>query len=146
MKCALALAALLLLSSCRRPTPGDPPNIAFGRTACSRCGMIVSESRFASGYVDASGRSVVFDDVGELLAAAAEDPSFSKAAFVPDAEDGAWMRAETAFYVRAPGLATPMGSGTAAFKDRPRAEAFAKRRGGARVLDWQAAAASMGAR
>lgn len=138
MRRAWALAALLL-ASCRTPTPGDPPKIVFGRDACARCGMMISEARFASGYVDASGQSVVFDDVGELLAAAAKVPTLSKAAFVHDFEGGAWVRAETAFYVRVPTLATPMGSGVAAFKDRARAEAFAKPRGGGSVLDWKAA-------
>lgn len=138
MRRAWALAALLL-ASCRTPIPGDPPKIVFGRDACARCGMMISESRFASGYVDASGQSVVFDDVGELLAAA-KDPSFSKAAFVHDFEGDAWVRAEAAFYVHVPALATPMGSGVVAFKDRSRAEAFAGPRGGGPVLDWKAIA------
>lgn len=140
MKRSLVLAALALLASCRSPSPGDPPAISFGRDACARCGMIVSEARFASGYVDSSGQTVAFDDVGELLAQGAEDPALAAAAFVTDSEEGGWLRAEAAFYVRAPSLATPMGSGVAAFKDRSRAEAFARRRGGAPVLDWRAAA------
>ncbi len=138
MRLSLALAALLLSVSCRRFATGDIPKIVFGRDACSRCGMLVSEARFASGYVDESGNSVIFDDVGEMLSAAAEDPSFAKTVYVTDVEDGDWARADAAVYVRTPSLATPMGSGMAAFKDRARAEAFAKRSGGG-VLDWAAA-------
>lgn len=139
MRGALPLAALLLLAACRKPAPGDIPNVVIGRDACARCGMIVSEARFTSGYVDAAGASVAFDDVGELLAAATADETLSRAAFVTDAVDGGWTRAETAYFVRVPGLATPMGTGMAAFKDRAHAEAFAKERGGGAVLDWAAA-------
>jgi len=142
VKRSLALATLFLLASCRSSTPGDIPQIVFGRDACARCGMLVSEKRFASGYVDAAGKSVIFDDVGELLAAATEDPTLSKAAFVTDVEDGEWTRAEAAFYARVPALATPMGTGVAAFKDRARAEIFTKKRGGDDVLDWTTATSS----
>ena len=139
MKRALSLAALLLLAACRAAAPGDIPKIVFGRDACARCGMIVSEARFASGYVDASGKSVIFDDVGELVAAAAEDSAISKAAFVPDIEDAALIPAESAFFVRIPSLATPMGTGVSAFKDQARAEAFSRSRGGDGILSWAAA-------
>ena len=139
MRRAFRLAALLMLASCRTAAPGDVPRISFGRDACARCGMLISEARFASGYVDGSGRTVAFDDVGELLAAAAVDTSISKAAFVPDVEEAELVRAESAFFVRIPSMATPMGTGMAAFKDRARAEAFAKQRGGAVVLDWSGA-------
>lgn len=142
MNRAPALAAILLLAACRVPAPGDIPKIVFGRDACARCGMLVSEARFASGYVDAAGKSVIFDDVGELLAAAAEDRSFAPAAFVTDVLDGDWTRAEAAFYARVAALPTPMGTGTAAFKDRARAESFAKQHGGGAVLDWTAAISS----
>ena len=142
MKHALPLTALLFFASCQRLVPGDRPKIVFGRDACARCGMLVSEARFASGYVDTSGKSVIFDDIGELLAAAAEDQSFAKAAFVTDVEDGDWTHANTAFYTRVPTLATPMGTGVAAFKNRARAEAFAKQHGGDAVLNWNAASRS----
>lgn len=138
----LPLAALIMLASCRAAAPGDVPKIAFGRDACARCGMLVSEARFASGYVNASGKSVTFDDVGELVAAAAEDSAIAKAAFVPDVEESELVRAESAYFVRIPSMATPMGTGMAAFKDRARAEAFARKRGGAAVLDWAAATRS----
>jgi copper chaperone NosL len=139
VKRAISLAATLMLAACRAAAPGDIPKIVFGRDACAHCGMIVSEARFASGYVDASGKSVIFDDVGELVAEAAEDPAISKAAFVPDAEDAELVRAESAFFVRIPSVATPMGTGVSAFKDRARAEAFSRSRGGDGVLGWAAA-------
>lgn len=140
MKLWFPLAALVLAAACRQASPGDIPKIVFGKDECARCGMIVSEARFASGYVDADGKSVIFDDVGELLKAAAADASLGKAAFVADAENGVWTRAEDAFYANVPGLATPMGTGVAAFGNRASAEAFVHKRGGGPVLDWKAAA------
>jgi copper chaperone NosL len=139
MKRAATFAVLLLLAACRAAAPGDIPKIVFGRDACARCGMIVSEARLASGYVDASGKSVIFDDVGELVAAAAEDSAIGRAAFVPDFEDAGFVHAESAFFVRIPSAAGPMGAAVTAFRNRTRAETFAKTREGAAVLDWTAA-------
>lgn len=125
-------AALLLaaaLAACSRPKPGDVPTIRFGADECARCGMAVSEERFAAGYVDGGGRSVAYDDVGELLQAMTADPSLELSSFVHDAGDGRWLRAAGAFFLRVPGLATPMGTGWAAFSSEARARAFAARLG-----------------
>jgi copper chaperone NosL len=133
-RAALA-AAVLALAACRGDAPGGPPRYVSGRDACARCGMAVSEARFAGGWVDETGASVVFDDPGELLAALRESPERVRDAWTGDYETGAWVRAGEAFFVRAPGLATPMGTGTAAFADRARAEAFARSRPGAETVE-----------
>lgn len=128
------LLPVLLAAACAGAVPGDVPRYAAGRDACARCGMAVSEARFAGGWVGPDGQSVVFDDPGELLAALAENPERVRDAWTGDFETGAWVRAREAFFVRAPGLATPMGTGTAAFADRARAEAFARSRPGAEAV------------
>lgn len=121
------IAAALLacaLAGCARARPGDVPTVRYGTDPCARCGMVVSEERFAGGYVDREGRAVVFDDPGELVAAQEADPAIKDAAYVHDAATGAWLRARDAVFVRVPGLATPMGSGTAAFATRAEADRF----------------------
>ena len=45
--------------------------------------------------------------------------------FVHDYESEAWMRGETAFYVRSEKVKTPMGHGIAAFETREAADRFA---------------------
>lgn len=124
----LALAAALLgLAACGKPAAEGPPGIHYDRDACARCGMIISEARFASGYVDAQGETVAFDDLGELLAAVAGDPALAAAAYVHDAQDGRWLRASDAVFVKLlPALTTPMGSGYAAFGSEKEAAAFAR--------------------
>jgi len=114
----------LALAACSGPKPGDVPSIRYGVDPCARCGMAVGEERFASGYVDGAGRSVVFDDVGEFLQAMAADPSREPASYVHDAVEGRWLRAGGAYFVRVPGLATPMGTGWAAFASEPQARSF----------------------
>ncbi len=89
--------------------------------------MAISEKSFASGYVDGQGRSVVFDDVGEFLLAARLEPSLAQFSFVHDAQDNRWLRVSEAFFIRAPGLATPMGTGFAAFASEGQAKSFSKR-------------------
>lgn len=124
----LALGILFSFSACAR-SGGGMPEIRYGRDACARCGMIVTEERFASAYVDSAGETVAFDDLGELLAAVAKDPALTSAAYVHDASDGRWLRASDAVFVKLPGLATPMGSGYAAFASEEQAAVFARRLG-----------------
>ena len=125
---AAGLAALLAVAACARPVSG-PPEIVYGRQACSVCGMIVSEARFASGLRDASGDTVAFDDLGEFLDAARKDPALAPKAYVHDLETEAWLPARDAFFVRVPGWSTPMGSGIAAFADAARAGKFLRSKG-----------------
>lgn len=139
-----ALIAVLCASAACRGAGGGPPRIDYGRQACARCGMIVSEERFASGYVDAQGRSVAFDDLGELLAAAAEDRAIAGVTYVHDMGGEGWVPAVRAYYLRVPSLATPMGSGIAAFRDAGRAADFARQRGAAPVMEWEAALRAYG--
>lgn len=128
------LALLLLAAACRGDAPGDPPRHT-GRESCARCGMAVSEKRFAGGWVDESGESVLFDDAGELLAALAERPALAAAAWVGDFESGRWIRLKEATLLRAPGLSTPMGSGVVAFASAGAAEALVRQRAGAERLE-----------
>ena len=103
--------------------------IHYGRDACARCGMLLAEERFASGYVGADGETVAFDDLGEFLAAVSKDPALAAKSYVHDAQDGSWLSAAAAVFVKLPGLATPMGSGYAAFASETEAGDFARRLG-----------------
>lgn len=132
MKRALAVF-LMLAAACRGDRPGDAPRLS-GYDACARCGMAVSEARFAAGWVDEKGESVLFDDAGELLTILAAEPSRAADAWVGDLESGRWIRVAEAVFVRAPGLATPMGTGVAAFASSAAADAFLRARPGAERL------------
>ena len=116
------------MSGCGEQRSGGVPKIEIGKDACSRCGMIISEARYASGYINSEGESVLFDDLGEFLEALRHDHRLMGRAYVNDLEKMEWTKADQATYVRVPSLATPMGSGIAAFDSRARAEIFAKAR------------------
>ncbi|MBI4346701.1 MAG: hypothetical protein HY553_07580 [Elusimicrobia bacterium] len=128
MKRIAALVLLAALAACARPRPGAPPELRFGRTECARCGMIVSEERFACGWIGDDGGSVGFDDVGEMLAALEETPALRSRAWVRDMKGGGWVRLEEAHLRRIEGLATPMGTGWVAFARVEDLEAFVKSR------------------
>lgn len=124
----LALTAALIFSACAR-SGSDLPAIHYGRDACARCGMIIGEERFASGYIGTDGETVAFDDLGEFLAAVSKDPALVAKSYVHDAQDGRWLRASQAVFVKLSGLATPMGSGYAAFSSEAEAKDYARRLG-----------------
>lgn len=124
MRLFAALAAAVALAACARPKPGQPPAVRLGQDACARCGMIISEARFGGGWVESDGRSVAFDDDGELLSALADHPEKKSAAFVRNTRNGDWLRVPDAVFERVDGLPTPMGSGYAAFKNPAEAAAF----------------------
>lgn len=130
---------LLLLAACAPKPAGGPPRARFGQDACARCGMIVSEPRFAAGLVDGDGESVLFDDVGEAILALRPEPSLADKLYVNDMEGTGWVPAREALFLKAPGLATPMGTGVAAFRVPERAAAFAAGRGLGKPVDYAAA-------
>lgn len=120
------LALALLLLGCASPKPGDPPKVEFGRHECARCGMIISEERFAAGYVDDRGETVAYDDLGELLDDVGEQPALRTRAWAVDFNGGSWLRLADAHLLQVKGFATPMGTGWVAFASKAQAEAFRK--------------------
>jgi copper chaperone NosL len=137
-----AVACPLLLAACGggQPAAAAPPEISYGRDTCDRCGMIISDERYAGGLVAAEGTNLLFDDVGEMLQSVAEDGLGGRRAWAHDWNSGAWIDAATASYVRADPAMTPMGTGFAAFAARQDAESFAAEHDGA-VMTWDDAIA-----
>ncbi len=126
------LAAFGLLAACApKAIEIKPPEIAYGRDMCDRCGMIISEPRFASAIQLENGESLKFDDAGEMFAYYAANPDLKILAWwVHDFPSETWIDGKEAFYVQSKTLSTPMGSGIACFKEKAEAEKFAAERGG----------------
>ena len=139
MRKVLIALPVLLIVSCQAPRKEGPPAVQYGRAECARCGMIVNEQRFASGYISEQGQNVVFDDMGEFFKDIRPAVDNYPRLYVQDMYGGGWVRATNAFYVRAPGLATPMGSGVVAFKDKEKAAQFAAGRNVKEVYDFESA-------
>ncbi len=138
----LCLACLLWLAGCVQGQGViEPPEIRYGEDLCAECGMIISDSRFASGllYEISEGRykSLVFDDVGDMLSYAEKHPEQKVVAwYVHDYVTEEWLDASAAYFVSSSQIQSPMGHGIAAHASLAAAEAMAAEAAG-EVLDWQ---------
>lgn len=136
----LLLAFGFLLAGCAA-TAGEPkpPEIAYGRDMCDACGMIISEPQFASALLLNDGKTLKFDDAGEMFAYTQNHPELSvRVWFVHDYISRGWINGQTASYVVSSSLQTPMGTGVAAFSDRSSAQAHSDRLNG-KVLEFEEA-------
>lgn len=113
-----------VMAACGATAPG-PPAIVVDRTACSHCGMLVSEPMYAAAYHAAGREPRVFDDIGCLIEAARRETAQPIAFWFQDAAGSGWTRGETALFVVSPHLRTPMGSGLLAYADETAAQAAA---------------------
>lgn len=138
-----SLLAPLLLGSCGGQADAAlPPEITYGRDTCVRCGMIISDERFAAALVAPDGSVRLFDDVGEMLLTATEEEREGQRAWVHDRDSVQWIDATAATFARGAPETTPMGTGYVAFAQREDAEAFAAQPGGlGQVWTWPEATA-----
>ena len=134
---SLTLLIILLLTACGGQANAEPspPVIHYGEDICEFCGMIISDERFAAGYLTADGQERIFDDLGGMFKAHLERQETVTAFFVHDFEATKWIRAEKAHYVLSQELPTPMLNGLVACESRDKAEALAAEYN-AQVLDF----------
>ena len=123
----LLLPLLVLTTACGGDASADPtpPTVHYGEDICEFCGMIISEERFAAGYLTETGEEYIFDDIGDMIQAYEQNQQTITTIFVHDHETHTWIRAETAHYVMSSDLPTPMLSGVAAFTTAEEAAGFA---------------------
>ncbi|HLI52091.1 MAG TPA: nitrous oxide reductase accessory protein NosL, partial [Thermomicrobiaceae bacterium] len=121
----LVLLTALMTACGSTASSSQPPHISYGQTT-STMGMIIEDPRFAGAIVDRDGKSTLFDDIGDLVAAAKQNPSSAAHIWVHDYQTKAWINGSTASYVASGDLMTmtPMGSGLAAFSSRDKATTF----------------------
>jgi copper chaperone NosL len=115
-----AFVALTLAggSACGAAADG-PPQIEVDRTACSHCGMLVSEPVYAAAYRAPGVDPRVFDDIKCLADAARKEPDLASLRFwFHDAASAVWIDGHDAVFVASPSLRTPMGGGLVAYRDR----------------------------
>lgn len=92
--------------------------------------MIISDERYAAGYITADGEQHIFDDIGNMFRAHLAKNDQVLAFFVHNHEHKNWIRAEKAIYVQSSELPTPMLSGLAAFESPEKATALVAERQG----------------
>ena len=129
-----AVLALLLLTACGcSATPAGPPEIVVDASACSRCGMLISDHIYAAAYQVPGSESRVFDDIGCLIAAARTERSAPGRLWFHDGTDAAWIAGDAAVFVASPNIKSPMGGGILAFRSESAAGAAATHYGGSVV-------------
>lgn len=113
-------AALLVTAACGVKA-GSLPEIEVDRTACSHCGMLISEPLYAAAYQAPGAAARVFDDIGCLRdAARAEAPGLRF--WFHDADDREWIEGAATVFVSSSAIRTPMGGGLIAYRDPAAAE------------------------
>lgn len=150
-KTILLILLIFLLAACggAQIDPNVPPEIVYGEDVCARCGMIISDDRFAAALVVEKSANdyeqLLFDDAGEMFAFVTEHNNQSKIVswFVHDYSSRDWLDATAAWFVVADSLHTPMGFGIAAFAQELEAQRLAQEWGG-EVLSFAQAAEQMG--
>jgi nitrous oxide reductase accessory protein NosL len=134
IKSAVAGVAMALVTACAGSGDG-PPEIVVDRSACSHCGMLISEPLYAAASQTAGAAPKVFDDLGCLRNAARSD-SADLRIWVHDAVDGQWIDGAAATFVSSSGIRTPMGGGLLAYRRAADAERAAHQHNGRVVQSW----------
>jgi copper chaperone NosL len=134
---------LLMAGGCAARVDG-PPEIVVDRTACSHCGMLISEPAFAAAYQAPPAEGRVFDDIGCLLAAARREQAPGLRFWFHDAGTGTWIDGEKALFVVSRSIRTPMSGGIIAYGDLGAAEDAAAKHGGELVRSLPALLARSG--
>lgn len=137
MKAAAVLITMVWAVACAARAVA-PPTIVMDRSACTKCGMLISERAYAAAIRWPDGRDQVFDDIGCLVAAVRHTPAPGAQYWFHDAVSGEWITGASPIFVVSSELRTPMGGGIAAYLDQATAEREAIRVRGRVVSDIQA--------
>ncbi len=107
----------LFFSGCGKKNNDGPVKIHWDRDACQRCGMLISDRRFAFEVVNPkNGKAYKFDDMGCGVTWLKENKiRWKKKAilWIINAKTGKWINAKKALYTK--GNITPMAYGLAGY-------------------------------
>ena len=135
MKTAFLFITMVLAGACAgRATV--PPAIVLDRSACSRCGMLISEKAYAAAIRFPDGHDQVFDDIGCLVAAVREKPAAGSHYWFHDGVSGEWLTDVAPVFAVSSQLRTPMGGGIVAYGDPVTATHSVEHIGGRVVRDF----------
>ena len=126
----VVIVALALLSAACSTKVTGPPEVVVDQTACSHCGMFVSEPVYAAAYHAHGKEARVFDDIGCMLEAVDRETASPINIWVQDAAGAGWLDADEASFVASPRIRTPMSGGVLAYADVVAAEKTAAAHGG----------------
>ncbi|HVQ42473.1 MAG TPA: nitrous oxide reductase accessory protein NosL [Vicinamibacterales bacterium] len=134
MKFAAVLFTMVWVGACAG-RGAAPPAIVMDRSACSRCGMLISERAYAAAIRLPDGHDELFDEIGCLIAAVRERAANDAHYWFHDAGAGDWITDGRPVFVVSSDIRTPMGGGIVAYRSLMDAERAAGRQGGRVVQD-----------
>ena len=135
MKTAFFLIAMGLAGACAGRAAA-PPAIVMDRSACSRCGMLISEKAYAAAIRFPDGHDQLFDDIGCLVAAVREKPAADSHYWFHDGVSGEWITDVAPVFAVSSLLRTPMAGGIVAYRDPETARHSVEHIGGRVVRDF----------
>lgn len=107
----LGVGAGWALAGCSGEPSSGPVQVKWDRDADPRCGMIISDKRFAVQIRDPQGKAWKFDDIGCAMFWLSQRPFNEETPnteyWVADYRMGGWIDARQAHYL--PGKKSPMG-------------------------------------
>jgi copper chaperone NosL len=121
----LGVALLRLAAHWAGALPEGPEPVAWDRTACARCRMLVSEPSFAAQLQQLDGAVFEFDDPGCLLLHLHEQRPAVHAVYLHHREEERWLEREQVAFI--PAGPSPMGYDLGAVeRERPGALSWAR--------------------
>ena len=108
-------ASIVILLGCAK-SDSTPPEIRADKTGCTRCRMLISDTRFAAALK--TEKYLLFDDIGCMLDySRTHTISREASVWVRDFGTDTWIRGEEATFFLRDDKKTPMGYGYIALKN-----------------------------
>lgn len=128
----LGVSAVLVLAIvvCAGPSATGPEPIVYGRDACARCHMHISQPGLGGELRDRQGRLTKYDDLGCLLLSMWREHREFPGAWAEDHQGEGFVPITHAWFVLTTPRRTPMGYGVVAFAQEAAARAYVKENGG----------------
>ena len=128
-RASFLIISVTVFANCQKPADG--PIALAPEDVCAYCKMAISEKRYAAEFIDSEGQASKFDDIGCMgNFIKSRNATAITAYFVMDFNEGKWIKADNAYYVRSDELRTPMNGGIIAFQNESDAqEAIGRYRG-----------------
>jgi nitrous oxide reductase accessory protein NosL len=120
--------AVMLIVGCQQSQVA-PPALIADKAACQKCNMLISETNFASAFIDAEGKMQI-DDIGCMLGVLRSYPKQPEHIWVRDYKQDTWISATDAFFISSPQLGTPMNYGFVALESANDVQELVHAKGG----------------
>lgn len=127
---SIMMTFALLVSACSKSEKFPPVAIDPEVDVCEVCNMAVADDEHATQLILESGRSLKFDDLGDLFVWTERNGLDDvNVQYVRDFHTSEWIELDDAHYAYDASFHTPMGFGVISFASKSDAEAFVAEQG-----------------